>query len=296
MEREEVRFEAGKGGCCAASLFVPEPGGRPAPCVVMGSGLSCVRDQGMGDFAERLAAAGFVALTLDYRHFGDSDGDPRGLVSGKRQRQDMRAGLAYARSRREVDPRRLVLWGYSLGGGNAQAVALEEASLAAAILVAPVISGLRSLLHVGGLPHVLRLVGAGLRDASRAPRRAEPYRIPAAAPPGALAALNSPDSAPGFAAITSAGSTWSNAICARVALAPPYSLARAVRKLPCPALYCLTEQDDINPPALGRRAAERAPLGELKLYPGGHFDPFLGESLELIAADQIEFLRRHLGD
>jgi fermentation-respiration switch protein FrsA (DUF1100 family) len=125
-------------------------------------------------------------------------------------------------------------------------------------------------------------------------RRAEPYRVPAAGPPGSLAALNSRDSLSGFEAITPEGCAWSNALCARVALAPPYSLARKVRRIPCPALYCLTEDDDINPPALGRLAAERAPKGELRLYPGGHFDPFLGENLDRMAADQIEFLRRRL--
>ena len=153
---------------------------------------------------------------------------------------------------------------------------------------------MRSLLHIGGPGHVARLMGAGMRDGLRALRRAEPYRIPAAGPPGSLAALNSPDSAPGFAAITPPGSTWSNEICARVALAPPYSLARKVRRIPCPTLYCLTEQDDINPPALGRLAAERVPQGELRLYPGGHFDPFLGENLDRMAADQVDFLERRL--
>ena len=107
--------------------------------------------------------------------------------------------------------------------------------------------------------------------------------------------LNSPDSAPGFAALTPPGSTWSNELCARVALAPPYRLARKVRRIPCPTLYCLTEDDDINPPALGRLAAERVPRGELRLYPGGHFDPFLGENLERMAADQVEFLRAPSG-
>jgi pimeloyl-ACP methyl ester carboxylesterase len=161
--------------------------------------------------------------------------------------------------------------------------------------VAPVISGMRSLLHVGGPGHVGRLMGAGLCDALRALRGAEPYRIQAAGPPGSLAALNSPDSVPGFDALTMPGSTWSNEICARVALAPPYNLARKVRRIPCPTLYCLTEQDDINPPALGRLAAERVPRGELRLYPGGHFDPFLGENLDRMAADQVEFLTTHLG-
>ncbi len=294
MDVEEVRFASGS-ETCAASLFRPATAGR-APAVVMGSGLSCVRDQGMALVGELLAAAGYVALAIDYRCFGDSGGEPRGLVSGAGQRQDLLAALAHVRARPEVEGSRVALWGYSLGGGNVQAIALTEPELAAAICVAPVVSGLRSLLHVGGPRHVARLAAAGLRDGLRALRRAEPYRVPAAGPPGSLAALNSPDSAPGFAAITPPGSTWSNALCARVALAPPYDLARKVRRIGCPILYCLTEDDDINPPELGRRAAGRAPKGELRLYPGGHFDPFLGENLERMAADQVEFLDRHLGD
>jgi pimeloyl-ACP methyl ester carboxylesterase len=294
MDVEEVRFSPDAADRCAGSLFLPPAAERPVPCVVMGSGLSCVRDQGMGAVAERFAAAGFAALALDYRHFGDSDGEPRGLVSGARQRQDLRAGLEFVCSRPEVDAGRTALWGYSLGGANVQAVAIDEPALAAAICVAPVVSGMRSLLHIGGVGHVARLIGPGLRDGLRALRRAEPYRIPAAGPPGSLAALNSPDSAPGFAALTPPGSTWSNALCARVALAPPYNLARKVRRIPCPTLYCLTERDDVNPSALGRIAAQRVPAGELRLYPGGHFDPFLGENLERMAADQIAFLERVL--
>ena len=177
MEVEEVRFSPDAADRCAGSLFLPPGAEGPVPCVVMGSGLSCVRDQGMSAVAERFAAAGFAGLAIDYRHFGDSDGEPRGLVSGARQRQDLRAGLAFARARPEVDATRTALWGYSLGGGNVQAVALEETALAAAICVAPVISGMRSLLHIGGPGHVGRLMGAGLRDVLRALRGAEPYRI-----------------------------------------------------------------------------------------------------------------------
>jgi pimeloyl-ACP methyl ester carboxylesterase len=293
MGREEVRFASGEEQC-AAWLFRPRAQATPVPCVVMGSGLSCVRDQGMSAVAERFAAAGFAALAIDYRHFGDSDGEPRGLVSGSRQRDDLRAALAFARSRSDLDPARLALWGYSLGGGNVQAVAVGEPGIAAAICVAPVVSGMRSLLHIGGLRHVVRLMGAGLRDGLRALRRAKPYRVPAAGSPGSLAALNSPDSAPGFAAITPLDSTWRNELCARVALAPPYSLARKVGRIACPTLYCITEEDDINPPELGKLAARRAPGGELCLYPGGHFDPFLGETFERMVTDQIDFLGRHL--
>jgi pimeloyl-ACP methyl ester carboxylesterase len=295
MERLDVRFASGEDEC-AAWLFLPSGEAGPWPCVVMCTGLSFVRDQGLDAFGERFAAAGLAALAIDYRHFGDSGGEPRGLISASRQRGDLRAALAYAGARPELDRARIAIWGYSLGGANAQALILERPQgIAAAIFVTPVVSGLRSLLHIGGPPHPLRLAWAGLRDALRALRGAEPFRVPAAGPPGSTAVLNSPDSAPGCAAITPPRSTWRNEICARVALAPPYSLARQVRKIACPTLYCITEDDDVNPPALGRTAASRAPAAELLLYPGNHFSRFQGATLEQMAADQIDFLRRHLG-
>ena len=293
MGREEVRFASGDDEC-AAWLFRPQTEAADSPCVVMASGLSCVRDQGLGAFAGRFADAGFAVLAFDYRHFGDSGGEPRCLMSAARQREDWRAAIELARSSGGVDADRIALWGFSLGGGNVQCLAIGEPRIAAAICVAPVVDGVRSLLHVGGPAHLARLSLAGARDGLRALRGAEPYRIAATGPPGSLAALNSPGSAPGFESVTSTGSSWQNELCARAALAPPYRLARKTHRIACPILYCLTEGDDVNPPDLGRRAAERAPRGELRLYPGGHFDPFLGETFELMAADQVEFLERVL--
>jgi uncharacterized protein len=294
MGREEIRFESG-GEECAAWLFRPEKAAGPVPCVVMGSGVSCVRDQGLDIFGERFAAAGLAALAFDYRHFGDSGGEPRQLVTAARQQADFRAALSRAADLEGVDPDRLALWGYSLGGGNVQAVAMREPRIAAAICIAPAVDVTRSLLHAGSPVNLVRLTLAGLRDGARALRRAEPYRIPVAGPPGSLAALTSPDSLPGFEAITPPGSTWRNELCGRSLLATSYRLTRKVRAIRCPILYCITEQDDINPPELGKRAAERAPQGELRLYPGGHFAPFQGEVFEPMVADQVDFLASHLG-
>jgi uncharacterized protein len=292
MGREEIHFASGDEEC-GAWLFRPRAKAA-TPCIVMAPGLSCVRDQGLEAFARRFADAGFAVIAPDYRHFGDSGGEPRSLMSAARQREDLRAGVAFARSLSGVDPTRVVLWGFSLGGGNVQSLALTEPGIAAGICVAPVVDGARSLLYIGGPAHLARLGLAGLRDGLRALRGAEPYRIAATGPPGSLAVLSSPGSVPGFDSVTSPGSTWRNELCARAALAPPYRLTSKARRIACPVLYCITEDDDINPPDLGRRAAEAAPSGELRLYPGGHFDPFVGETCERMAADQVEFLDRVL--
>lgn len=295
MEGEEVRF-ASDDGQCVGRLFRPESDAGDVPCVVMGSGFSCVRDQGLDAFAARLADAGFAALAFDYRHWGESPGEPRLLMDPARQREDWRAAIAYAGALDEVDPGRIAMWSYSMGTGHTQALAIEGVRIAALVCVAPLLSGRRSLLHIGGLGHMVKLTMAGVRDGSRMLRSATPYRIPVAGPPRSLAVINSPDTVPGFAAITPPDSTWRNEVCARVALAPPYSLARKVRRIPCPSLYCVFEDDDVNPPKLGRRAAERALHGELREYPGGHFAPFDEDIFDQVAADQVSFLTRVLAD
>lgn len=294
MEGEEMRFATGDGEC-VGRLFRPRTSTGSVPCIVMGSGLSCVRDQGLDAFAAQLADAGFAALAFDYRHWGESPGEPRSLMDPALQREDWRAALAYAGALDEVDPARIAMWSYSMGTGHIQALAAEGIQVGALVCVAPLLSGRRSLLHIGGPGHLARLTVAGGRDMARSLRGAAPYRIPVAGEPGSFAVINSPDSVSGFAAITPPDSTWCNEICARVAWAPPYSLVRKVSKIACPTLYLVFEADDVNPPKLGRRAAKRAPRGELREYPGGHFAPFAKATFERVVYDQVEFLRRHLG-
>jgi pimeloyl-ACP methyl ester carboxylesterase len=293
MAREDVEFGVGKERC-AAWLYRPADQPGPLPAVILGTGFSCVRDQGLDKFAERFAAAGYLALAFDYRHFGDSDGRPRQLALASRQRDDYRGALAFVRSLPDVDPDRIALWGYSFGGGHVQHLATTEPGIAAAICVAPVVNLLRSLHLIGGVPLLGRMLAAGGRDVSRAVRGADPYLIPAVGPPGSGAVLSSPDSERGLAAMTPAGSTWRNAVCARAAWAPPYLLERRVRRIGCPVLYCITEEDDVNPPALGRRAAASAPDGELRLYPGGHYELGNEAVYAPMVADQIEFLASRL--
>jgi pimeloyl-ACP methyl ester carboxylesterase len=261
----------------------------------MGTGFSCVRDQGLDAFAERLADAGFAALAFDYRHWGGSGGEPRSLMDSARQRDDWRAAISHVRGLEEVDSARIAMWGYSMGTGHVQSLAVDGADVAAIICVAPLLNSRSSLVHSGGWGHLAKLTVAGIRDMTRTWRHAAPYRIPAIGEPGSLAVINSPDAMPGMMAISPPGSAWRNEVCARVALSAPYELGRKVRRINCPALYCVFEDDDVNPPELGRRAARQVPRGELRTYPGGHFALVSEEVFDRLAIDQVEFLRGHLG-
>ena len=62
-----------------------------------------------------------------------------------------------------------------------------------------------------------------------------------------------------------------------------------------PILFCICDTDAVAPAETALRYAATAPRGEVKRYPVGHFDIYLGEPFEHAVRDQTEFLVRHLG-
>lgn len=84
--RHDVSFTSGKDSC-AAGLYLPT-GVTSPPVVVLGHGLGATREMRLDAFVERFARAGIAALAFTYRHFGDSSGQPRQLLSIKRQLAD----------------------------------------------------------------------------------------------------------------------------------------------------------------------------------------------------------------
>jgi uncharacterized protein len=66
-------------------------------------------------FVDWLPAAGFNLFVFDYRGYGKSAGRPNRSGVYK----DSRAALAYLRSRRDIDPTKLLALGQSLGGAQA---------------------------------------------------------------------------------------------------------------------------------------------------------------------------------
>ena len=81
-ERTDVEFTS-DGVVIRAWLYrpnVPNP-----PIIVKAHGLGGVKTMRLDAFAERFADAGYACLVFDYRHFGDSDGEPRQLLSVRRR-------------------------------------------------------------------------------------------------------------------------------------------------------------------------------------------------------------------
>jgi dienelactone hydrolase len=290
--REDVLFNS-DGERCAAWLY-RAAGADETPCVVLAHGWTGIREQRLGAYAERFAEAGMTALVFDYRHFGASGGEPRQLMDIGRQLADWAAAVRYARGLDGVDPDRVALWGTSFSGGHVVTVAAGDRRIAAVVAQVPFADGLANMLRLGKL-HAIQMTREGLRDELRALVGRPPRTIPSVGPPGTLAVMNTPDAEPGFWRLTPEGVEWPNEaparICLHVSLYRPIRRAAEVR---CPILFAIAENDLITPPDLAERAARLAPRGEVRRYPAGHFDVYVGELFERVVADQVEFLSRHL--
>lgn len=108
-------------GIVLAGWFVHPSSGPPRATVVVFNGNAGNRSY-RAPLADGLSGRGLSVLLVDYRGYGGNAGHPSedGLL------KDARAALAYVVSRPDVDPRRLVYFGESLGTGVAVALALER--------------------------------------------------------------------------------------------------------------------------------------------------------------------------
>jgi pimeloyl-ACP methyl ester carboxylesterase len=260
----------------------------------MAHGFTGVRDMRLDGPAERFVAAGYAVVVFDYRHFGDSSGEPRQLMSVRRQYADWDAAIAYVRDVMHVDPGRIVLWGTSFSGGHVIDAAVRY-DVAAAILQAPFTDGLSHAL--GTDPRLVpRLVLDGVRDQIRGWTRRSPRYVPVACPPGGYAVLSAAHVWEAIPVVVPEGSTWRNEVAARVTLRMPmHRPGRHAGKIRCPVLVQVLEDETVLGVRPAKRAAARAPRGELLTYSGlDHFDVYVGDGFERLNADQLDFLARHV--
>jgi pimeloyl-ACP methyl ester carboxylesterase len=294
--RTDVSFIS-DGTWCAGWLYRPDgaqDGESGTPLVVMAHGFSATRELRLDAYAERFCAAGLGVLLFDYRHFGASGGTPRQLLDVGRQHADYHAAIAHARGLDWVDAERVAVFGSSFSGGHAIAVAAADPRVAASISQCPFTDGLATLPALG-LGAIARVTVAGLRDVFSMATGREPFYVPAAGKPGTTAMMTTPDSLSGMTALVPAGSNWENRVAARIALTLAlYRPGLKAAKLRNPALFCVCDQDSLVPAERTIALAGRAPRAEIKRYPVGHFDIYVGEPWEQAVTDQTDFLVRHL--
>lgn len=290
--RQDIRFNSGE-TYCSAWLYRPVGAERP-PVVVLGHGLGAIREMRLDAFSERFAAAGIATLAFTYRNFGDSGGEPRQLMSVKRQLADWEAALAFVKRRADVDGSRLAVWGSSFGGGHAITVASRHPELLAAISQCPFTDGLASAAALG-LQGTLKVTPVILRDLAAKLLGRPPVMVPIAALPGQPALMNAHDALPGYLALMPKGMQFVNHVAARVLPEiVTYRPGRSAARVTVPILFCVSNTDTVTPPGRTLALARRAPRGEVKCYDAGHFAFYMGPDFEQLVSDQTRFLTQHL--
>ncbi len=292
MTRLDVTFPSAD-ETCAAWLYLPS-GDGPHPVVVLGHGLGAIRDMRLDCYAERFQAAGYAALVFDYRHFGGSTGEPRQLVDIKKQRADWKAAIAYARSRPDLDPDRVVAWGTSFGGGHVIATAADDSRLAATIAQCPFTDGLASSLAMHPLA-ILKIGGRAVADVASTLVGRGPVYTATAGKPGSSAIMTAPDAEPGYLRLVPDGAPFVNKIAGRLVFHVMQERpGRKAKKIESPILFCICDPDSVAPAGPTHKYAAQAPRGEVKIYKDGHFGIYVGEGFERSVADQLDFLTRHV--
>jgi pimeloyl-ACP methyl ester carboxylesterase len=292
--REKVSFQS-DGTPCAAWHY---PGVNGA-CVVMSSGFGVPKEPATDRFARAFHEAGFSVLAFDYRWLGESGGEPRLIQPVKKQLHDWDAAIRMAATLPEVDPQRIAAWGFSLSGGHIFAVAARNPTLAAAIAQNPTADGraaTRNAMRHQKPGAMLKMVDLAIADMLRGMLRRDPILVPLAAPPGTAAMLTTPDAIDGGRILDPDGSypEWQQVVAARSTLPlGSYRPGKHARKVQCPLLVVVSDQDQTALAAPAIKAARKAPYAEVVELHGEHFAAFLDAHDDAVR-DELEFLRRHL--
>ncbi len=192
--REVTFYSDGIG--CYGKIFFPKgysPSGK-TPGIVLGQGWAG-NHFSIEKYGARFAERGMVAMVIDYRGWGSSDGyiaaaqptvsrgekepvrDDKRYSNAKldtvtkrtrliplKQVEDYRNAISYLQGEPGIDPDRIGIWGSSFAGGNVIVVAALDSRVKAVVGQVPAISGKNS--PAGPVP----LRGAALEDAIKRAR------------------------------------------------------------------------------------------------------------------------------
>lgn len=134
MSVERVEFPV-NGERVVGHLYLPD-GPGPHPAVVVAGPMTSVKEQVTGVYAAALAERGIAALSLDYRHYGESGGHPRSYEHWRHKVEDLRAAIDWLATHPGVEGGRIGGAGVCLGAGYMAHAAAGHPAIKAAGFVA----------------------------------------------------------------------------------------------------------------------------------------------------------------
>jgi uncharacterized protein len=173
-----VKFKS-DGINCAADLYLP-PDFNPSrshPGLVLGHGTAQTKKSlvNQGEFFSR---AGYVVLAIDYRSFGESEGEPRGQLFPLNQVEDFRNGVSFLQRTDGVNRDRIGIWGTSNSGGTVIYAAAVDPRIKAVVAQVPVVDHYRWMRWLRSVREWSELLDRVEEDRQRRYDTGEGARIP----------------------------------------------------------------------------------------------------------------------
>lgn len=102
-----------------------------------------IKDAGLAAFGERWGTdAGYASLILDYRHQGESDGEPRNVVELGKQLDDYRSVIQWAREHPALFREdKIVVMGSAMSAIYVANLVLQDDLLAGGMVHCPLLDG-----------------------------------------------------------------------------------------------------------------------------------------------------------
>jgi len=283
------------GGCkLAGDLYRPDnlAPDEPRPGIVLCCGYTGVKNLYLDDMARRLAEAGFVALTFDYKGWGQSEGAPLRLAPYSRV-EDTQAALTYLSIQRGVDPRRLGLYGISYGGSTALFTAAIDPRAKAVVSVTGVGNGARWLRSVRTPWEYRELVARSFRDwegqvthgAGELADRADVLKLD---PRSQEISARTRANRPGASMEVPLEMTHET-----LGFNPEWIVDRIA---PRAALFITSDFDELVPPdeSIALHARAGSPKKLVVLHGYGHYDVFTPPGLDKVMREAIPWLREYV--
>lgn len=114
---EEVSFSSG-GNASVSAIYLPAKEGKDTILFFHGNAGNVTYFE---DFAEVYAPLGYGILIFDYRGFGKS----YGKITEQNIYEDSAAAVNYLLKEKKLPAKKIILWGYSLGGAAAVQTAVD---------------------------------------------------------------------------------------------------------------------------------------------------------------------------
>jgi dipeptidyl aminopeptidase/acylaminoacyl peptidase len=129
-EYEAVSFTTSDGVLLKGWFVKPLHPRSPSPAIIICHGVGANRSDFTG-LAASLSRRGYFVLLFDFRAHGESGGWRTSL--GYHEQEDVIAALHFLRKRNEVDPGRIGIYGFSLGGSSAILAAARTRTFSAVV-------------------------------------------------------------------------------------------------------------------------------------------------------------------